>query len=146
MTTPALVVGVRPGISLLEIRAHYTVSLDKHELPTNGERSHVGFANLDLLMTRELRASNERMILQFGPAAGFVHTKQGLGFAYGAVLAARYMIDMGKGFALGPFFDARWQLYDLPGSDVPLYEVDDGKLEAGHSDAQSHVGVALSLW
>lgn len=146
MTTPALVVGVRPGTSLLELRAHYTLSLTKHELPANGERSVVGFGNLDVMFNRELRVYGERMILQFGPAAGFVHTSQGLGFAYGAVFAGRYMIDVGKGFALGPFFDVRWQVYELAHSGDAARRGDDEKLDAGHSDAQSHLGVALSFW
>lgn len=145
MTTPALVVGVRPGLEFLELRAHYTLSVLRHELPSNGERSLVGFANLDVLLSRELRVAGERMMVQCGPSAGFVHTNEGLGLAYGVVFATRYLIDMGEHFALGPFFDVRWQSYDLPGS--PNSDAkDEGLLNAGRTDAQSQVGVALAFW
>lgn len=145
MTTPALVVGVRPGFDLLEVRAHYTLSLLKHELPSTEERSLVGFANLDVLFNREVGVAGERMMLQCGPSVGFVHTSQGVGLAYGAAFAARYMIDMGEHFALGPFFDVRWQSYDLPGRPKSRGE-DEGALNAGSTDAQSHLGVALGFW
>jgi hypothetical protein len=145
-STPALIVGVRPWTRKLEVRLHYTVAAQGVTLPTNGKRSNVGFANLDVLLSHELRVGGQRMVMGFGPSVGFVHTRQGVGLAVGADLSARYMIDIGEVMALGPFFDVRAQLYNLPGSDVPMYEVKDGRLEPGHSDSQLQIGVAVSLW
>jgi hypothetical protein len=142
-STPALVVGVRPGVPWLELRLHYTVSLDQLALPTNGEQSRVGFANLDVLLERELRVAGERMMILGGVAGGFVHTSQGLGPALGSVIGVRYLIDVSSRWAVGPFFDLRWQAYKLPGSDRPLYAVE-GSLVTSHSDAQAQIGVAFS--
>ncbi len=144
-TTPALVVGVRPGLSLLELRAHYTVSVYDLPLP-GGEEGIVGFGNLDVLFSHEIRRGEERMLMGFGPSGGFVHTRDGFGLAFGAVLAARMMIDLSDSAALGPFFDARAQWYKLPNSDKPVYDEVDGRVQAGHSDAQLQVGVAVSFW
>jgi hypothetical protein len=142
-STPALVVGVRPGVPWLELRLHYTVSLEALTLPTNGQKSRVGFANLDVLLERELRVAGERMMILGGVAGGFVHTSQGLGPALGSVIGVRYLIDVSARWAVGPFFDLRWQAYKLPGSDRPLYEVE-GSLVTSHSDAQAQIGVAFS--
>ncbi|HTU60973.1 MAG TPA: hypothetical protein VMF89_21115, partial [Polyangiales bacterium] len=144
-STPAFVVGVRPGLSWLQLRLHYTASIYKLELPTNGKKSSVGFANFDALLSRELRVAGERMIVLGGFSGGFVHTSQGIGPAFGSVLAAHYMIDVSPSIALGPFFDFRWQLYRLPKSDEPFYRRENGRLRTGHSDAQSQIGVALSF-
>jgi hypothetical protein len=146
VSTPALIVGVRPGVRFLEVRLHYTLSLRRLELPTNGERSRIGFGNLDLQLSHELRLGGQRMVMGFGPSAGFVHTSQGVGFSVGAVLSARYLIDIADVVATGPFLDVRAQLYHLPGSDVPFFEFVDGGLNAGHSDLQLQLGVALSFW
>jgi hypothetical protein len=144
-STPALVVGVRPGVQFLELRLHYTVALREQPLPT-GDMSTVGFANFDALLSHELRVGSARMVLGCGPSIGFVHTKDGAGISVGADLSARYLLDVTEVIALGPFFDARAQLYELPRSPLPLYEIRDGQLEPGHSDMQLQVGVAVSFW
>jgi hypothetical protein len=142
-STPALLVGMRPGVRYLEVRLHYTVSLYGLELPTNGESSRVGFANVDVVLEHELRVAGERMMILGGVSGGLVHTSQGVGPSVGSVLGVRYLIDVSPRWSLGPFFDLRWQLYKLPGSDEPFYEVTDGQLVTGHSDAQAQIGVAF---
>lgn len=146
ISTPALTVGVRPGVRFLELRAYYSVSLLDLELPTNGENSHVGFANFDLAATHELRVGIQRMVMGAGVTGGFMHTSQGVGPSLGATLYARYMLDVSSLISIGPYMDARALLYELPGSDVPIYDIVDGRLVAGHSDAHMQIGVAASFW
>jgi hypothetical protein len=136
-TTPALTVGVRPGLRWVELRAYYSVTTDPLVLPTTGETSVVGFAHFDVTLSHELRVGRQRMVMGCGPSAGFVHTKQGIGFSVGSDLYARYMIDVGAVLALGPFADVRAMYYDLPGSDVPIFE---------NNDTHIQIGVAGSFW
>jgi hypothetical protein len=145
-TTPALTIGLRPGFRWLELRGYYSVTTDPPVLPTTGETSVVGFAQLDVALTHELRVGRQRMVMGCGPSAGFIHTKQGIGISLGSDAFARYMIDMSGVLALGPFFDVRAMYYDLPGSGVPLIDVVDGDLRMGHNDTHVQIGVAGSFW
>jgi hypothetical protein len=143
--TPGLAVGVRPGIPWIEVGLHYTLSAVELSLP-NGSQSHIGFASAEFKVTREMRYETQRLVVGCGPHIGFVHTREGIGFEGGAGLLARYLVDVGDILSVGPFFEARALLYKLPGSSKPIYEWRDGKLVAGHSDAQIHLGVAVTGW
>ena len=142
LTTPAIVVGARPGLRWLELRLGYTRTVKALALATTGEKQHVGFVNLDAAITHELRADGQRMVMGGGPLIGFVHATDGSALAIGAALFARYLIDVTDTVAAGPYLDVRIQYYAFPGSGRGLGDVYD----AGESDLQSQLGVALTFW
>lgn len=142
LTTPAIVVGVRPGLRWLELRLGYTRTVRALSLATTGEKQHVGFVNLDAAITHELRVDGQRMVMGGGPVVGFVHATEGSALAIGAALFARYLIDITGTVAAGPYLDVRIQYYAFPGSGMGLGDVYD----AGDSDLQSQLGIALAFW
>jgi hypothetical protein len=141
--TPALIVGLIP-IDFIEIQLSYTVSVVSLELPDASD-SHVGFLQATLLLRREIEVDGERLSLACGFAGGIVHTHNGVREAFGGAIVARYLIGLSSGVSLGPFIDVRAVLYELPESSLPIFEIRDGQLVSGHSDAQVQIGVALAI-
>jgi hypothetical protein len=146
VTTPALTLGVRPGLKWLELRGYYSIAVRPLENLSTGLPTTVGFAAWDVALTHEIARDGQRMVMGCGPSAGFIHVDQGVGFSFGADIFARYMIRLGNVLAIGPFVDARAMLYELPGSSAPILLFEDYNLRYGHSDAQIQIGVAASLW
>lgn len=144
-STPALVIGVNPGTSLLELRVNYSVSLSEFELP-DGLRSRIGFLNADILVSHELKIRDQSMVMGFGPTLGFVHGSRGLGPCLGLELSARYLLEVAPGVALGPVFDVRAQYYGLPDEERPLFRTSGKDAGPAHSDLQSQLGVALRFF
>lgn len=141
-----MIVGVRPGVKFLEVRLHYTLSIDRLALP-DGDQSRVGFANLDLLFAYDMRHGPMRIMVGLGWMGGIVHTNQGVGGTFGPVQVTRVMYQLTETVGLGIFVDLRFQLYHLPGSDVPILSFgNDAQLVFGHCDAQVQSGLALTFW
>ncbi|MGF1464904.1 MAG: hypothetical protein ACFCGT_02120 [Sandaracinaceae bacterium] len=141
--TPALTVGLVP-LEWLETQLSYSASVVTLPQPDGGD-SHVGFLTLALLIRRELHVAGERLMFGGGLVGGIVHNHRGVRPAFGGAIAARYLIGLSRSVSLGPFLDVRALLYELPGSDLPIYDVEDGRLVAGHSDAQIQIGVAMAF-
>ncbi len=141
--TPGLIVGVIPH-EVIELQLAYTVSVVTLPLPDASE-SHVGFLTLALMLRSELRVAGERLVLAGGVVGGMVHTHNGVRGVLGGAVAGRYLIGVDDVLAIGPFLDVRALLYELPSSPLPIYELRDGELIAGHSDAHVQIGVAAAF-
>lgn len=143
MYTPGITVGF-VLFPWLELQAAHTMSVIELTLPDQTQ-SLVGFETLGVIMRRELRIGTERLTFGAGFAGGVVHSRGGVRGAVGAVLVARWLIAITRQFSLGPFVDARALLYELAESPKPIYAVEEGKLQAGHSDVHVQIGVMLAF-
>jgi hypothetical protein len=122
-TTPAVAVGVRPGVAFLELVARYTVSLE----------SHIGFASLEVLATREMHLGNQALVAHVGPLGLVSHGGEpspaaGYGVAFG--LEYLFATGLGAGNALGIFLGTR-----------VVYGFGDGR-----RDAQIDLGVIATIF
>ncbi len=140
--TPAIAIGVRPGLRNLELGLRYSIAPGRLTLPS-GARSVVGFASVEVFGSREMRVGRQGLRVFAGPFGAIVHT-DGSSLGYGVGLAAGAELTFGLAgradVGIGPFFAARGVYYTLPGEAAPS-SVDDG----WHRDAQIDIGVALSF-
>ena len=140
--TPALAIGVRPGVRNLELGLRYSVAPGRLTLPS-GARSVVGFASFEVLASREMRVGRQALRVFAGPFGAIVHT-EGSSVGYGVGLAAGAELTFGVAgradVGIGPFFAARGVYYALPGDAAPA-AIDDG----WRRDAQIDLGVVLSF-
>lgn len=134
LKTPMVGLGLRPGLSFLELRARYTYSVAPLAR-VDGGSERLGLASLAAVLTRELAVGGEAMDL-FGGVLGLVShgSAPGVGFGYGATLGADYLIDLGRlGLRLGPCLAVHALFYGAPG-------------EAGavRREAQVDLGIAVA--
>jgi hypothetical protein len=144
-TTPMVAVGVRPALSFLEIRARYTrsTSAAAPRDTAGGEpvRGLVGFASLELLVSRELRVGRHALNAFAGPAALLDHAGgSSVGYGFGVALGVEYTIRTGlaQGHAAGPFLGARQVFYVLPDDRFGLGDA--------RRDAQIDLGLLTTLF
>jgi hypothetical protein len=139
-TTPALAVGVRPGLPFLELRLRYSIALQRLQLPRGAGDDHVGFASLEVAATHGLEVAGSRIDLRAGGVGAMVHARSVTGGA-GIVIGAEWSFPTGlpPDFAVGVFFDARVLLYVLPGDAGDIFS------PAGRRDAQLDLGVVLTF-
>ena len=142
--TPALTIHAVP-LTWLEVVLHYTGSAIEFTIPTAERTSHVGFAELSLVLRRELRNGGDLVMLGCGPMVGVVYNVLGAGVVFGAEIVGRYLIQLGTSLAVGPFIDVRATFYELPGDPRPFYEIRDGKILQGHLDAHIQLGASLAF-
>ncbi len=135
--TPGLGVGVRPGLSFLEVRARYTVSVTALTLPAGGS-STVGFASLELVATHGLELDRNRIDLYAGPLGAMVHSS-GITGAMGFVIGVQWTFVIGTSadVALGVTFEGRQVFYVLPGDPHDI-------LNSPRRDGQMDLGVVLT--
>jgi hypothetical protein len=142
VNTPALSVGAIV-LEWLELGLSYSVAVASLPLP-DGTEGHVGFLTLSALLRHELRGDGRAITVGAGLVGGFDHSPAGVRPALGVVILARLLFDVGD-FALGPYFDFRPIFYELAESPAPLFALDGGSLQPGHSDAHAQLGVVLVL-
>lgn len=136
ISTPTVGLGVRPGVSFLEVRAQYAFSTKRLQLPSGAE-SHVGFALLGLVANREMRLGNQRLNVYAGADGLLVHAND-TGFGFGMVIGAEYLFatKLGAENAFGVFMNAREVFYRLPGERTKLTD----------PEAQFDLGVVMTLF
>jgi hypothetical protein len=140
ISTPELSLGGRPGLSWLDLRFRYSLSLKRFDLP-DGRRSYVGFASLEVLVSRELRIGSQALNGFVGVEGSINHSIGGVGNGLGVVLGAEYLLATGLGHrhAAGFFVVTHEILYTLPGDSSNL-------LNNPRRDAQVDLGVVTTLF
>jgi hypothetical protein len=141
VSTPMFAVGLRPGLSFVEIKARYTRSAAPAAVP-GAARGLVGFASTELLLCRELRSGRQSLTGFAGALALFTHAgSPSIGGGYGAVLGAEYLVRTGlaRSHAAGIFLAAHEVFYALPGERRDA-------LEAPRRDAQIDLGLTTTLF
>lgn len=136
ISTPTVGVGVRPGLSFMEVRAQYTFSTKSLRLPSGAE-SHVGFALLELVASREMRVGNQRLNAYAGLDGVLVHARD-VGYGFGMVIGAEYLFGtkLGAQNTFGVFMNAREVFYRLPGERTKLTD----------PEAQIDLGAVMTLF
>lgn len=136
MTTPTLSVGMRPGLSFLELRLRYSLAVKALPLPER-DKEHVGFAALEVALTHGLEVGSSRIDLLAGPFAGLVHAG-GVAPAPGALFGAQWTVRVVSNFALGGFFEGRMFWYVLPDDSRNLFS-------SPRRDAQIDLGLLATF-
>jgi hypothetical protein len=139
VTTPAVAVGVRPGLSFLEMCARYAVSLEpieRDEVP-----GRVGFLSLEVVASREMRAGNQTLLASVGPFGLLDHAGGSLAGGYGVVFDVEYLFETGLPgrIAMGIFLATRVVYYALPGEERDL-------LGDARRDAQIDLGLVATIF
>jgi len=114
ISTPALGIGVRPGVSFLEVRVEYALSIRELDLPSSNS-SRVGFAVLELVANKEMRVGDQTLNAHVGPLGVLVHAGSRVGGGFGLVIGAEYLFNLALAFpsAIGVFVHAREVFYRL---------------------------------
>lgn len=136
ITTPSLMVGVRPGIEIVELRLRYAIGVAPIAVP-RGASENVGFATLELVLTHGARWSGQSIDFHAGVHGGIVHAGAVTG-CFGVVLGLAWTLDVSSDVALGPYFETRLVSYPLRGDGFSFPEHLEG-------DAQIDLGVALTV-
>lgn len=132
--TPAISVGVRPGVRFLELRARYAVAVTRLPLPGGG-REHVGFASLELAVGHGLSIGNQRLEVYVAPLAALVHASEA-SLGGGLLLGTRWLFAtrMPAETTIGVFFEGRQIFYTLSAGG------------AARRDGQMDIGVAATFF
>lgn len=136
ITTPSLMVGVRPGIEILELRLRYTIGVLPIAIP-HAASENVGFATLEVVLTHGASWAGQSIDFHAGVHGGLVHAGTLTG-CFGVVLGLAWTLDVSSEVALGPYFETRLVSYPLPGDGFSFPEHLQG-------DAQIDLGVALTI-
>ncbi|MHB8878327.1 MAG: hypothetical protein ACYC8T_31915 [Myxococcaceae bacterium] len=135
--TPAVGIGIRPGVSFLEVRARYLFTLAPLTR-LSGERSRYGQASLALVLCRELSSAGHSLNAFAGPLGVLTHGgAPGVAGGYGAVVGVEYLIASGLSGAnrFGIFTQSQALSYSLPGDSPGM-----------RSDVQVDLGFVATLF
>jgi hypothetical protein len=138
ISTPALELSARPGLSWLEIHLRYALSIPPQ--PVGAGFARVGFVSLGLAVSKEARLEGQHLEVFAGLEGLLIHAGSA-GGGVGVCFGAQWLFDIPVRLphAFGPYVETRGFFYVLPNDTR-------GFFSDPRRDAQIDVGVMTTLF